>query len=1183
MKNILYHESITEIKHLFHIMRNVFLALFMFVGTTFATQSYSQEAKVTIVGNNVSAAQIINEIEEQTEYLFVYNANKVNLKRNVNVNAQNEPVSSVLNVMFEDTPIFYAMEGKNIMLINREEVLATAQQQHKVNGVVKDAKGEPIIGANVRVENGTVGTITDIDGRFELEVPANTIIEISYIGYVTQKINIGNKKDFTITMTEDSEMLGEVVVVGYGTMKKKDLTGSVIQVRPDALASEAPKTVQDVLRGTAGLSVGFDNSAKGGGSMSVRGQRSVYTGGDHNAPLIILDGMMFYGELSEINPNDISQIDVLKDASSAAVYGAKAANGVVIVTTKKGKSEKPTVNFSANIGWAGMADSREVYSPEGYLKYRTDFYTTDTYGVNPTTGKYEAYQNGGKAPGYYDRPTDANLKKYGLTMDAWKQQTNQDTGMSAEEIWARRIGLNASEVTLANFLAGKTFDWYDHSFQTGFNQDYNISVSGMSERVNYYFSLGYLSNEGVVRGNEYSAIRSNMKVDAKVTDWFSVGANINFQNRTDGDIATDWYNQITANSPFSSPYNEKGELVAHPQGENAYWKGYNFDFDRQYLDLDKGYTVFNSILNAKLTLPFGVTYQFNASPRFQYFHDRYYRSSEHPDWQAETEDRVIRRQNKRFDYSLNNTITWDYTWAQKHHTILTLVQEAEERQSWGDDIIARNILPSEALGFHATANGDKNLSDFYSTDTRETAVGYLARLFYSYDNKYMGTFSFRRDGYSAFGTTNPYANFLSGALAWTFTNEKFWKWNHILDSGKLRVSFGQNGNRSLSNPYIALANLALGQYSQGYINATTGALYDMKYLFIDRLPNTGLEWEKTTSWNVGLDLSFLNGRIKASMEYYYMPTTDMIMNQSLPDFTGFGSITTNLGRVENRGFELTLNTRNIETENFEWDTSFSFAYNKNEIKKLYGEYETIIDAAGNTITKERDDVSNKWFIGQPISAIWDYKVTGIWQVDELEEAAKYGQKPGDPKVANIYTADDKKNPDGSTTAVYNNNDKVFQGETTPPVHWAMRNSFKLYKNWDISFNLYSYMGHKSLDANYLNNDNNYSQVTNCQNLYVKNYWTIDNPSNEYARLSAQGPTGLAAPSRVVNRSFIRLENISVAYTIPADWLNKFKIQNAKVFATVRNIATWSKEWEYGDPETGSIAPRTYSLGLNLTF
>ena len=1136
--------------------------------------------KVTFRDGTVSLKQAFEKIEASSKYKIAYNDSHLNVSRKVSLNQKETEVLEILATILKDTGYTYKKNGNYIVIVPVEQ--KPASKVKKVKGVVKDASGEAIIGANVLVKGTATGVITDMNGSFELEVPGNAVLQITYIGYVQQDVAVKNRDQLAVLLKEDTKTLDEVVVVGYGTMKKKDLTGAVSQIRPAELSNEAPKTVQDVLRGTAGLRIGFDGSAKGGGSMQVRGQRSVYSDGGHNDPLIILDGMIFYGELSEINPNDISQIDVLKDASSAAVYGAKAANGVIIVTTKKGRSEKPVINFSANIGFVTIGDSRKVYDSHGYLKYREDFYTTDTYGINAQTGNYEAYQTGNTPVGYYSRPTETNLNKYGITLEAWKAQSNQDGSMSTEEIWGRRLGLQASDITLNNFLLGKTFDWYDHSFHTGLNQDYNVSISGNNEKVNYYLSLGYLSNEGVARGNEYSAIRSNMKLNAQITSWLNVGANINFQNRTDGDIATNWESQILDNSPFTSPYNENGELVPHPMGENAYWKGYNFDYDRQYLDLDKGFTVLNSILTAKVTLPLGITYSFNVSPRLQYFHDRYYRSSEHPDWQAETDDRVNREQSKRFDWSLNNTITWEHIFAEKHHTILTLVQEAEERQSWADRIEARNILPSEALGFHGTANGDKNLSSFRSTDTRETACGYLARLFYSYNDTYMATFSFRRDGYSAFGTTNPYANFFSGALAWTFTNENFWNWKP-LSSGKLRVSFGQNGNRSLADSYIALANLSLGKYTQGYINSASGALMDLKYLFVSRLANPNLQWEKTTSWNVGLDVGFFNNRINASMEYYVMPTTDMIMNQSLPDFTGFNSITTNLGRIENRGFELSINSRNIEKANFQWETGFTFSVNKNTIKKLYGEYETIVDALGNTIVKERDDVTNGWFIGHPVSAIWDYKVTGIWQKDEVKEAAKYSQRPGDPKVQNIYTDDDKVNADGSVTPVYNNKDKQFMGETTPPIHWSLRNSFTIFKDWVFSFNMYSYMGHKSLDTNYLNNDNNYSQITNCRNVYTKEYWTVDNPSNTYARLSAQGPTGISAPARVIDRSFIRLENISLAYNIPMKFLEKYKIQNAKIFTTVRNVATWSKEWEYGDPETGGLAPRTYSLGINLTF
>ena len=346
MKNILYQESIVEIKHLFRMMRNTLLALFVFAGTAFATESYSQTMKVTVVADNMSTGKVISEIEKQTDYLFVYNVNEVNLKRNVKVNAQNKSVAEVLNKVFEGTDIYYAMEGKNIMLMSKAKDGEVAQQANKVTGIVKDTNGEPIIGANVTVKGQSIGTITDIDGRFVLDAPKNAVLQITYIGYVSQEVKVGSQKELNIILKEDTKTLDEVVVIGYGSMRKKDLTGAVVQINPNKVADTHPTNVQELLRGTAGLQIGYDTSAKGGGSIQLRGQNSVYTDGDHNAPLIVLDGMVFYGELSEINPNDISQIDVLKDASSTAIYGAKAACGVIIITTKKGKVGKPVINIS---------------------------------------------------------------------------------------------------------------------------------------------------------------------------------------------------------------------------------------------------------------------------------------------------------------------------------------------------------------------------------------------------------------------------------------------------------------------------------------------------------------------------------------------------------------------------------------------------------------------------------------------------------------------------------------------------------------------------------------------------------------------------------------------------------------------------------------------------------------------
>ncbi len=1054
-------------------------------------------------------------------------------------------------------------------------------QERTITGSITDEGGEALIGVSVVVKGTTQGTITDVQGKFNLKVPAGAVLTVSYVGFASQEVSVGNQSTLKVVLREDTKDLGEVVVVGYGTMRKKDLTGSITQIKPDKLASENPKTVQDVLRGTPGLQVGYDASAKGGGSMQLRGQRSVYTSGGHNEPLIILDNMPFYGELSEINPDDIGQIDVLKDASAAAIYGAKAASGVIIITTKKGAQGKPVVNFSSNFGVTTKSAYKEVYGPEGYMKYREDWQKKDTYGVNPTTGVYEAYQTSAMAskPGYYDSP--ANLGKYGVSLEQWRAYTTNGTDESDQSIYARRLGLEGG--VLNDYLAGNTFDWYDHTFRTGFNQDYNVSISGANDKMNYYMSIGYLRNEGAVNYNDYEAVRSNLKLEGKVNKWLEIGANVNFQNRSDGDLTPGLSeNYWDANQIFNSPYSHyreaDGSLSQYPMGDGSIKRGHNYDFDRQYLDLEKGYTVLNSIFNVKVKLPFNVTYSFNASPRFQWFYDRYFMSADMPESDPKSRG-VNREQSKRFDWSLNNTLTWDHNFGTDHHVVVTLVQEAEERNSWRDRINARNIQPSDALGFHNTGNATLENSSFSSYDSYETGDGLLGRAFYSYDDRYMLTASFRRDGYSAFGSNNPYAYFPSIALGWTFTNESFFNWP-VMSTGKLRVSWGKNGNRSLSDPYLYLADLTVGG-RYGYITSS-GSSAETRYLFINRMANPNLKWEKTAATNIGLDFGFLNDRITGSMEYYNMKTEDMIMYQSLPDYTGFENIITNLGEVQNNGFEFSINSTNIKTKDFEWNTSFSFSYNKNEIKHLYYENENILDDSGNVIgTRERSDAASGWFIGEPISAIWNYRVTGIWQTNEVTEAARYGQVPGDPKVANLYTADDRVNADGSITPVYNDKDKEFLGQSAPPVNWQLRNDFT-YKNWNFSFNMYSYMGHKSLSGYYMNNDNGGSRIQHNFNALKKEYWTPENPTNKYARLDAKAPTGASA-AKLYDRSFIRLENITLGYTVPSILTQKIDVERVKVFGSIRNVGVWKKDWEYGDPETSGLATRIFSVGVNVTF
>jgi TonB-linked SusC/RagA family outer membrane protein len=965
-------------------------------------------------------------------------------------------------------------------------------------------------------------------------------------------------------------------------MRKKDLTGSVVQINPSKLADQNPTSVQDLLRGVPGLQIGYDASAKGtNASILLRGINSL---GTSASPLIVLDGMIFYGELSEINPDDIAQIDVLKDASAAAIYGAKAAAGVIIITTKKGKEGKPIINVSANLAINKKSAYLDYFNAADYLRYREDWYKmTNTYGKGSDGlyGYYNAVNSKGQLlypSGYYSNPSLLSESE----KSAWASATGASgiglkEGESYLSLYARRLMFDNAPLVYQNFLAGKTYDWNDATFRTGLNQDYNTSISGANDRSNYYFSFGYLQNEGAVQGNDYHTFRSNMKLNSKITDWLEVGANINFQDRSDGDIEVSlgtnyWDNNMLRNSPYASMFTDDGTYQQYPMSGLSTNGGYNYYFERQYYDLEKGYTVLNTIFNANLKLPFGFSYQFNIAPRYQWFYDRYFMSAELPN--SSPSSRGVNRGNgKNFEWNLNNTITWNRTFNNVHHFIVTLAQEAEEHRTWQDYIYARNLSPTDALGFHYTASANKEQSSFDTYDSHYTGASYLGRAFYNYNDRYMITGTFRRDGYSGFGANNPWGNFGSVGLGWTFSNERFMeKARNWLDMAKLRLSWGTNGNREFGDVYLTLPNLSLGN-SMVYSDGTV-----INSLTMSRLGSPNLKWERTMAYNIGLDFALINNRLRGSIDCYFKKTNDMIMSQRLPVFTGFSSIATNLGEVQNKGLEISLTSTNIQTKDFMWATTAGFSINKNRINHIYDNYDE------NGV--EQNDISNGWYIGKPIGEIWYYKTDGVWQntPEDIAAAALVGEVPGDIKVKNLYTADDKILADGTRVPVYNDNDKTYLGTTTPPIYCSLRNDFTFWKDFTFSFSLYSYIGHKSLAGYWLNQDNAGSQVTNCFNVPDKNYWTPDNPTNKYARLNAVGPnTGLSGGvSKLYNRSFVRFDEISLGYSLPRVWISKFQIDNVRLVASCHNVCTFSG-WEYGDPETGGLATRTFNFGLNITL
>lgn len=1122
--------------HKKHFVRSWIITLLLSVTLAAHAQSVTYQFK------NVPLKSVLKEVEKQSKYSIMYKKNVVDEDRLITVDFKNASLEKILSTVLGDG-VTFTIQGKIIVITKKEADTVQPSKKLKITGEIVDTNGEPVIGANVMEKGTRNGTITDVNGKFTLTASEGSILSVTYIGYTDQtfKLKSGQNK-LNIILKENNAMLEEVVVVGYGTMRKKDLTGAVAQIKPTNMMKEGIGTVQDLLRtGVPGLNVGVSSSAKGGGSMEIRGQRSLTAG---NSPLIVVDNVIFTGELSEINPQDIAQIDVLKDASSAAVFGAQSANGVVIITTARGKEGKPTVNFNANFGIITNDYKRRVYDAEGYLNFRSDWYDSQTGFTNPMK---------------YKRPTEDNLAKYGITLDEWRAMSTA-TGTD-DEIWLTRLNLFDQEKT--NYLDGRTYDWYDELYRTGFKQDYTASISGASQKVNYYFSMGYLNSKSQVIGDDYSAIRVNMKLEATAADFLTIGANVNFQSRDESGIVAS-SNMLVKNSPFAIPYDKNGDLVRYPMGENPLNTGSNYRFDKQYQEREKGYTVLHTILTAKVKLPFNIKYTLNFTPRFSWHHNRYHESSQHPEWGTTHNGAVNREQKQWFAWFVNNTINWDYTFGKKHKVNVTLAQEAEDHRSWGDVIRARDFTPSDYLGLHYTGGANKLKSDFSSEDGHSTGAAYLARAFYSYDDRYMATYTFRRDGYSAFGSSNPWANFMSGALAWTFTNEKFFKWKPM-NYGKLRASWGSNGNRSVG-AYTALSNLTGGTGAYGYV-LPDGTIKQISMLYVSRMANPSLKWERTTSWNFGVDFGFFGNRINGSLEYYHMPTTDLVMSQSLSSITGFSSITTNLGEVQNKGFELTLNTVNIQNDKFEWRSSLGFSLNRNKIVHLYYTYEDMLDENGNIIgRKELDDEKNGWFIGKDIHEIWGFQYQGIWQKGEEEEAAKYGQVAGDPKFKDVYDVDNHR---------YSNEDKVFLGSSSPRFRWTFRNDFTLWKNLTASVSIYSKWGQKQAEE-FMATGYAYERG----NTYEMKYWTPDNPTNDYARLGATNPSG---GSRIIDGSFIRLENIALEYSVPKQWLKKFHIGGLRISGSVRNVACWTKNFQYADPEYGNIVPITFNFGIGLTL
>ncbi|QGY45042.1 SusC/RagA family TonB-linked outer membrane protein [Maribellus comscasis] len=1038
-----------------------------------------------------------------------------------------------------------------------------AQQTKTITGNIKGTDNAPIPGVTVIIKGTTNGTVTDIDGNYTLSnVPGNATIAFSFVGLKTQEIVVGDQTSINLTMETDAIGLDEVVAIGYGTAKKQDLTGAVSSVNAEQMLKYQPANVQDMLRSAVpGLQVGYSTNARNTPDFQIRANNTIKADVDDdvneeaeaNKPLIVLDGVIFNGDIAAINVNDIASVDVLKDASAAAIYGSRASNGVIVFTTKTGTTSEPTITASAKLGIVTRGKHLDSHKAgDDVMNWLTDVFESINSLNTEAWSKFEKYED---VPSQYQSEW--------LTANGIPGSTDPTEITTA---WLNTLGFEGNEKE--NYLLGRTFDWNDFLYnKVGIRQDYDLSVTGRNNYVSYYWSLGYTDNQSVTMGESFTQITSRLNLDVKATSFLNVGLKGNFSYQDEGDEPIDA--SVQSSSPYDAPwyntvYNDNiptiGKLPNKYPREYLKTAGAGSNRGNPYLDpayttrLYNRYRLFTT-LYAKLTLPLGIQLTSNYSPRFDFRKRLLYEDSANPVWN--NGGYVRRRHNQSFEYQWDNILNWSKEFGEHRFDVTGLVNK-EKTQSWETDSRASNFSPTEALGFHATAFGLIPVAN--SSDEVVTRDALMGRINYSYSNRYNLSASWRRDGYSRFGLNKKHASFPSISAGWTLTNEGFMAnrpgWLTFL---KLRGSWGVNGNSSGIGSYAAYATLSQNKYLN-----YDGGYFIAPYLYINRMANPNLAWERNQAYNLGIDYGLWDGRVRGSIDAYTSKTNDLLLDKKLPILTGFTQITTNVGSLQNGGVDLAINTINIENSDFRWTSNFNLSYSTNKIVSLTGEKIATVDENGNTVLKEPDDTSNGWFIGKNKDIIWDYELDGIYQIGEESEAAQYGLYPGDFKYVD---------QDGNGTI--NADDKVFQGLTSPPWYMTLTNNFE-YKNFDLGVILLSKLGYYGGTTQPFNNSQSYIKNHNWWDLP---YWTPNNPINTAARINS---INLSTARVWQSRSYLRIQNISLGYTIPSDVLEPLRIKSARIAFSADNPVVFTK-WLEGDPESSTDMPSTYSFSVNISL
>ena len=1028
-----------------------------------------------------------------------------------------------------------------------------AYAQKTVTGTVKDATGEPMIGVSVVVDGTSNGGVTDINGKFTVQrVPEQGVLKFTYVGCKDQKVKVAGKSVIEITMQDDAMGLDEVVVVGYGTQKKSDVTGSMVSVGSEELNLRPVSNALEALQGkAAGVDITTNERPGELGSIRIRGERSI---GATNAPLYVVDGvpLMSASAIETLNPRDIETIDILKDASATAIYGSRGANGVILVTTKQGKSGKTSIDYSGTVTISNIVDRSPSMSAADFITFRR----WAAYNLDPNTYAHP------------DAPTQANdMLIFDSALDG---QTSRDNVMKG---WAGG-SWDASKVT--------NTDWTDYVTQTAVSKEHTLAVSGGTSAMNAYGSFGYLSNKGTQKGQWYDRYTGKVSVNIKPTKWFSMQASINGTwseqdygmstlGGRSGSVPDAIYGTAKAIYNIAVPYDADGNKVINPGGETGIYT----IMDEWNHSQQKSQT-FRALGNFSATVDFGeifkpiqgLRYKINFGPDFRHWHQGVYIDgySAHKINADGSEGVNQSRLNNRRDFSwtLDNMVMFDRTFAEKHKVGVTLLQTASKWNTETSGMNAVNIAKDSYLwnAFNTVdvTNAD-NKVDISSGLTDRQLESYMVRLNYGFNERYLLTVSGRWDGASQLAEGHKWDFFPSAALAWRITEEDFMKSVDWVSNLKLRLGVGVTGNAAV-NPYETLGDITSIYLPFNGMENVLGYTTNEPYYSGTQLTmaNPELGWEKTTQWNFGIDYGFLNGRIFGSLDFYWSRTNDLIMSTTIPTLTGFPSTLSNVGKSKNHGIELTVSAIPVKLKDFQWETNFNIAYQKDEIVELaYG---------------KNDMPDNSLFIGEAISVFYGYDNDGIWQENDAAEMAKWNENGYNFKAGNVRPKD--QNGDYKMDG----EDRVVLGRKNPSTTFGWNNSFS-WKGLELGVQMIGRLGYMFSTGG--------EAFTAHGNQREVDYWTPNNTGAEYQKpILGQATSGSAdAFSSLLGfkkASFIKVRNISLGYNLPKSLLKPATLSHAKVYAQVINPFSLKQSVAGFDLDTGrTYFNRSFVFGLEVGF